>query len=69
MKSIFYIIVVSCFLVQLILYCIFYLRVSTHKNNQDKKTQEKISLIICARNEKENLEQHLEFFKTRFQRL
>ena len=40
----------------------FYLRLSIHKNNQDKKTQEKTSLIICARNEKENLEQHLESF-------
>ena len=62
MKEVVFIIVVLCFLVQLIFILFFYLRVSTHKNNQDKKTQEKISLIICARNEKENLEQHLESF-------
>ena len=55
-------IVVVCFLAQLFFMLFFYLRLSVHKNNQDKKTQEKTSLIICARNEKENLEQHLESF-------
>ncbi|MEC7813795.1 MAG: glycosyltransferase [Bacteroidota bacterium] len=55
-------IVVMCFLAQLFFMLFFYLRVSIHKNNQDKKTLEKTSLIICARNEKENLEQHLESF-------
>ena len=55
-------IVVVCFLAQLFFMLFFYLRLSIHKNNQDKKTQEKTSLIICARNEKENLEQHLESF-------
>ena len=55
-------IVVVCFLAQLFFMLFFYLRVSIHKNNQDKKMQEKTSLIICARNEKENLEQHLESF-------
>ena len=55
-------VVVVCFLAQLFFMLFFYLRLSVHKNNQDKKTQEKTSLIICARNEKENLEQHLESF-------
>lgn len=55
-------VVVVCFLAQLFFMLFFYLRLSIHRNNQDKKTQEKTSLIICARNEKENLEQHLESF-------
>ncbi|MEC8617829.1 MAG: glycosyltransferase [Bacteroidota bacterium] len=57
-----FILVVLCFLAQLFFILFFYLRVSIHQNNPDKKTQEKTSLIICARNEKENLEQHLESF-------
>ena len=51
-----------CFLAQLFFLLFFHLRVAVHKNDNDKKRPKQISLIICARNEKSNLEQHLENF-------
>ena len=47
-------------LIQLYYYLIFYSRIIFYKNNKDKKDdKEPVSVIICARNEEENLKKNL----------
>ncbi len=43
-------------LVQLLYYLIFYLRAGIYRNKEKKRKTEPVSVIICARNEAENLE-------------
>lgn len=47
-------------LIQVYFYLVFYSRILFYKNHKGKKdTQEPVSVIICARNEEENLEKNL----------
>ena len=45
--------------IQLIYILGFYLRLAFHKNKSPKKTREPVSVIICARNEEDNLYENL----------
>ena len=49
----------SAFLLQLVYYLFFYLRVPLWKQKETNPNNEPISVIICARNEQENLEKYL----------
>ena len=45
--------------IQILFYLLFYFRVILHKNKNYGTTQNPISVVICARNEEENLENNL----------
>ena len=48
------------FLIQLYFYLFYYIRIVFYKKDKNKKTEkEGVSIIICARNEQENLEKFL----------
>ncbi|MBI9055185.1 MAG: glycosyltransferase [Bacteroidales bacterium] len=48
------------FLIQIFFYTFYYLRIVFYKNRKNRKTEkEGVSVIICAKNEEENLEKYL----------
>ena len=44
---------------QMIYYLLFYLRIAAHKNKKPNQTKQSVSIVICARDEEENLKNHL----------
>ncbi len=53
------IILIGSTVTQLFYYLFFYLRIGIYKNKKQEAKQEPVSVIICARNESENLEKFL----------
>ena len=49
------------FLVQVYYYLIIYSKVFTYKKKYKSKTEEPVSVIICAKNEERNLRKHLKY--------
>ncbi len=48
-----------CFFIQLLYFFYFFIRLTFHKTNKNSQLKEPVSVIIAARNESENIENHL----------
>jgi len=59
MVKILVIITLISFLIQIFYYVFFYLRLAFYKTKEQQPVMEPVSIIICARNEEENLKKYL----------
>ena len=62
LEKVIFVINFICFGIHLFYILFFHLRVSLHRNNNFSQASTKVSIIICARNERRNLALYLESF-------